>query len=447
MTSRARAALCLAGAVYAAALCAYVVWRAERSTDFRDFWENARALWQTGTIRFDLGVHNYPPVFTILMAPWGLLPLPAAIVLFTLIAIGLLAWSLRIAEQVHGEGNERGPTAATLVALALVLPYLHSGLTLGTVGALLVFLIGAAWLAAQRRHDWSAGALLGLATLLKLLPAVLIVHFALRRRWRVVLGALAVAGGAGLGLPVALLGVQPAIEAHRHFVEGAVLQHSALSTLTAEKPEKANYSNVALPMIVRRLTSDVNAGKAETDLRVTVVEIPPVARVGMYALLATAIGAAAVVCTLRGCAPDRPGLHRHADEDAGMAPAAAPAVARTGAVGMAADEAATRERLRFGIWCCVMLLASPLVWTHYLALAFWPLRTLLDARPAVGLTLLQRATILAWVASAAAMAWPAARAAGVPLAAVGVLFAALCASVLQSREMPRAQTEGGGRNA
>ena len=45
--------------------------RAESSTDFRDFWENALRFRETGEIAHDEGVHNYLPFFTIFMTPWG----------------------------------------------------------------------------------------------------------------------------------------------------------------------------------------------------------------------------------------------------------------------------------------------------------------------------------------------------------------------------------------
>ena len=91
--------LLAAWGVYTAVILVVVANRAESSSDFRDFWENAVHFRQTGQIAADLGVHNYLPFFTIFMLPWSLLPLRAAIVLFTLLSLGLFAITGR-----HGRG-------------------------------------------------------------------------------------------------------------------------------------------------------------------------------------------------------------------------------------------------------------------------------------------------------------------------------------------------------
>ena len=83
--------LIIAGIVYTAILSVVVALRAETSTDFRDFWRTAEHFRQTRQISSELGVHNYLPFFVIFMAPWTYLPLKLAIVLFTVLSMGLLA--------------------------------------------------------------------------------------------------------------------------------------------------------------------------------------------------------------------------------------------------------------------------------------------------------------------------------------------------------------------
>ena len=178
-------ALLAAAVAYAAVISVIVAYRAESTSDFRDFWENAVHFRETGEIASDLGVHNYLPFFTIFMLPWGFLPLRVAIVVFSLLSLALFGVTVVLVEHLLHEGLGRKPRPALLIALGLMLPYVHSCAVLGNVGLLLLFLIVTAWFFVERGREWEAGAALGLATLIKLLPGLLIVYFLLKRRWRV----------------------------------------------------------------------------------------------------------------------------------------------------------------------------------------------------------------------------------------------------------------------
>ena len=84
-------------------------------------------------------------------------------------------------------------------------------------------------------------------------------------------------------------------------------------------------------------------------------------------------------------------------------------------------------RAQFGVWCCLMLIASPLLWTHYLPLAYWPLAVVADRaersahdekRPSRRCVF----ALLLWLICVLLLAWPAARAAGAQLVCVAVLW-------------------------
>lgn len=405
--------LAVAGAVYALVLCVIVVWRAHSTTDFRDFWQTAGHFRQTGQISFELGVHNYLPAFTILMTPWSLLPLEIAIVVFTLLSLGLLAATVWLLDRELPGGTAGCASPATLVALSLLLPYVTSCSVLGALGLALLFLVVASWRLAGRGRDGLAGVVLGLGAVIKLLPAVLMVYFLLARRWRVAGAAAAAVVALGLAVPLLVLGPRPAVEVHKEFFRDAVLGHSAWTTIHAEQPQKAAFSNNSLPIVLRRLLSPLNGGKDATgELRVNLAHLPAAVITAIYAVLVGLFvaGSAAPLCAMGRSARDSPAC-------------------------------AARHRAIFAQWCCLMLLLAPLMWTHYLVLAYFPLLVLAERMEQTwrmrgqpcGVSL---AALGLWLLGAILLAWPAARAAGAQLGSVAVVWAAL--TIIALRRAPAA---------
>lgn len=396
--------LLIAAGIYALVIAGIVAVRAESTSDFRDFWENAVHFRQTGEISTELGVHNYLPFFTIFMLPWSLLPLQIAAVLFALLSLALFGITAALVENLLADGLGRRPRWVLLIALGLALPYVHSCAVLGNLGLLLAFLVITTWFLVERGREWEAGAALGLAALLKLLPLVLIVFFLLKRRWRVAGTALGVMAAFGLGLPIATLGFDRALHAHASFYKDAVRGHSAYTTITAEKPVKTMYSNNALPMVLRRLLThtDARPGQPDAPLYVNFADLPRGTVLVIYSGIMLVMAVVSVTPLLR-----RPSRWPPETIASGRA-----------------------LRAQFGVWCCLMLLASPLVWTHYLPLVYWPLAWLADqidrTRRANGRLDRAAATaLLIWLICALLLAWPPARAAGAQIFSVLALWIVL----------------------
>ena len=408
-------ALLAFGVVFTIAILVMVAVRAPSSTDFRDFWNNAVHFRETGEIAADRGVHNYLPFFTIFMAPWGFLPLRVAAVLFVLFSLALFALTVYLVEVLLHDGVGRTPWPALLVALALALPYVYACAVVGNLGLLLLFLVVATWFLAERGHEWEAGLALGLATVIKLIPGLLIVFFLLKGRWRLAVAAAAVTLVLGLGLPLGTRGWRRTLAEHQEFYRRAVEKHSAYQTITSDKPIKANYGNNALPIVLRRLLSPVNAGGAsQPPLLVNVADLPGPTIFGIYTGLMVVLIGLSVVCTFRVRGRWSDGTPGDVD----------------------------LLRVQFGVGCCLMLLASPLVWTHYLPLAYWPLAVIADRAERTMRSTGRRpwvcsVTLLIWLAAAGLLAWPAARAAGAPLAGVLCLWVALSVLSLGRRSAPR----------
>lgn len=393
--------LAIVGLVYVIGVTVIVVGRAESSSDFRDFWTTALHYRQTGEIDASLGVHNYLPVFTILMTPWSLLPLRVAIVLFTWLSLTLFAATTVLVEELlYGQRTLR-PRPATLVTISLLLPYVHSCAVLGQLGLILAFLLTATLAALRRGRTVRAGTLLGLGLTIKILPGLLLAYCVLRRKYLAAATGAVVAGVLCFGLPTAILGIDRTLALHREFYARAVQSGGAAATLLADQPLKSSYHNSALPMVLRRLLSPVDPDfGAGQSAAINFVNLPRRWIAGVYAVFALALLGATVWRTIR--LPDKVILK---------------------------DGSPVPEYAVYGAWCALLLLLSPLVWTHYLVLLYWPV-ALLVARIDQRLRTGRAAALLAgalWIIGVLLLASPIARAAGAQLAAVVVVWMAALA--------------------
>jgi alpha-1,2-mannosyltransferase len=126
---------------------------------------------------------TYPPVAAILLAPFALVPFPAAATALTLATIALLALVLRV--FLH---RLAGPAAGSPWALAWLLPPalflepVHDTLSFGQINVVLMTLVTLDCLAEAPR--WPRGALTGLAAAVKLTPAAFVLFFLLRGDYR-----------------------------------------------------------------------------------------------------------------------------------------------------------------------------------------------------------------------------------------------------------------------
>lgn len=202
------------GALSAAALVAVVVTTNAAAhplqTDFSDAYIQARVVLTMGwahaydsaaleqqrqlvqpTIWF---TQNYPPLMTLFIIPFALLPLPVASWLWTgfVIAVVLVCWHL-----LTPAGRLRDRVLWLLVALSLP-PVIHAlrwqALFAGAVLALVL-----AWRLDRAGHQWLAGMVLAVAALKPQLAFLLPMALLASGRWRTV-----VAGGATLLVMTAL---------------------------------------------------------------------------------------------------------------------------------------------------------------------------------------------------------------------------------------------------
>lgn len=145
-----------------------------------------------------LGVHEeqgfgmrqnvHPPPAALLFAGLARLPFSPAALVWTLGSVALLfgvaeLLSRELALPIHGAWRIIAP----LLLLNWYPVWLH--LHLGQFTIVLLALAAGAWWCERRGLPWLAGALLGVAAMLKIYPALLLAGALLRRRWRTLGGA------------------------------------------------------------------------------------------------------------------------------------------------------------------------------------------------------------------------------------------------------------------
>lgn len=141
---------------------------------------------------------TYPPLSAEIFALFTLVPLAVASAILTLATIAVLAWVVMLVLSRTCDRPGRELWWLTVAVLAVGLWFGPVRETLG-FGQINVFLMALVLVDATRgRGRWWGGVLTGLATAIKLTPAVFLLYFLLRRDWRgaatVVVSTLAFTG-------------------------------------------------------------------------------------------------------------------------------------------------------------------------------------------------------------------------------------------------------------
>jgi alpha-1,2-mannosyltransferase len=183
---------------------------------------------------------NYHPPFNVLLfLPVALFPYQVAVVLWTL---GLLLLYLLSGSIIVRELGISIPRYALplLVGLSLLWYPFQFNIILGQLSLVLVACVIGGWALLRRRRDGLAGVLIGLAVLIKIFPALLLLYLVLRRRWWAVGSALVVIA-AGMLLTLAAVGV------------GDVLRYQTEIVALNVADFRSSVLNVALTAVFNRL--------------------------------------------------------------------------------------------------------------------------------------------------------------------------------------------------
>ena len=162
-------------------------------TDFTVYQEAGRAVLNGSNI-YDAQnprgwLYMYLPVVAVAMAPFALLNVFWASLLWYLLSITAVAhavWmSVQLARRFWPDCRLANPWLSTIVALLILLPT-TSGLARGQASLFITYLvIASVWYYMQQR-EWRAGLCLAGGIVLKIFPVLFVVYFLVKRRWTMV---------------------------------------------------------------------------------------------------------------------------------------------------------------------------------------------------------------------------------------------------------------------
>jgi hypothetical protein len=146
---------------------------------------------------------KYAPALAVMMAPLGAMPPRAANIVWDAWNQALVAAMIVALWSWCGDGVSKWWALVPIVAL--IRP-LDSNVRLGQINltAIVPATVGV-WLLARGR-DRLAGALVGLGTVVKFMPGVLVLWFAAKRRWTALLACVGTVALLGVALPAVVLG-------------------------------------------------------------------------------------------------------------------------------------------------------------------------------------------------------------------------------------------------
>ncbi|HEX9036242.1 MAG TPA: glycosyltransferase family 87 protein [Ktedonobacterales bacterium] len=151
----------------------------------------------------------YPPLLAIVLEPLTFIPCAQALVVWTAgNALLLMLTAVMLVQFLRWErkGDPLATWAIVIVSVVAFWP-MYPGLFLGQTHILVLFLMTSSVWLEERRRPWLSGLALVCAAMIKPLPALLLVYYLARGRWKVVGGALA--GGIAL-LVIMMFGSSPA---------------------------------------------------------------------------------------------------------------------------------------------------------------------------------------------------------------------------------------------
>ena len=242
--------------------------------DFPLFWQDGRHVWESGRIDPAGRLEWYLPPVPLAFAALGALPYdevpseeltwsrtvrrqPAGL-LWWAVNVALTVWIVRtIGRRLAAAPSGDWPVHQFLPVL-LLCPALYQAFRYNQLSVSALALLLAGYLAMERRRDSLAGALLGLAALYKLLPALFVVMLVAKRRWRALIawGVTIVAVDAGAALGVG--GPGQIVQLHRRWLRN-VRAAGHVAILYGDDGTLRSASNFALPAVIAR----VDGGRSE----------------------------------------------------------------------------------------------------------------------------------------------------------------------------------------
>jgi hypothetical protein len=185
--------------------------RAGAASDFRIYWEAGRAAIE-GRDPCAVAGFIYLPAFAVLVIPFAALPFAAAVVAWQATSLAATLFAAAKCARIAVRDGLAGPPWLAWASLLCVARLADSNLGNGQVNAIVfaVLLLGVgAWIEGRGGR---AGAWIGLATAIKVVPICVGLAFLTRRSGKAVLATAAAAAGFALVLPAVFFGPSRSLE-------------------------------------------------------------------------------------------------------------------------------------------------------------------------------------------------------------------------------------------
>lgn len=249
-----------------------------------------------------LGIfYLYPPLFAFLCIPLTFLPIDLAITLWALATVALVGWSIpAFYKAMTGVSLfSISPGIRWMIAggtILFVARFVHTHLLLSQANVLILAASVAVVSWSSRRREASAGILLGVAGMIKLLVYPLGIYFLIRKNrmliaWTILGAAMAVV------LPSLALGLDQNLAMHREWIEKVILQRGPASD------KWINTYNLSIQAQVFRFFTDIPSfhyGASRYFFTLWKAPQAFVAALNWFALLAVPLAGAAFAVRFKG---------------------------------------------------------------------------------------------------------------------------------------------------
>jgi Glycosyltransferase family 87 len=225
---------------------AYVAQRgARRASDFKYVYGAARYVWTTGALNVRAQA-RYPVTFHVLLAPLAALPLGAAVTIWAVLSLLAVAALPTMIHRLTGIEPRR-----QLPAWALTGPFFIAALVLGQSDPINLLLVAAGLLSVSKGRGTIGMGLIGLAGLIKFLPLLHWASVVARRRSLDVWVGVVLTFAFGLGILVAAVGWNDAVDGMGQQAEMLRGRHSPHGII--ERGADLRFNNESIPMALVRL--------------------------------------------------------------------------------------------------------------------------------------------------------------------------------------------------
>jgi hypothetical protein len=294
--------------------------RARRARyDFHHFYLDARYVWEHGALNPDFENADrdqrrqlpfYLPVVPLALSPITALGRVPAAIFWAAAQVAALGYSLRVLLRWSRVRETLAPPAAPMaIALLLALPaFIEAGKFNQLSYFVLASVLGGIR-ALDRERPLRAGALLGAAAVMKLLPAIFLPWLLLKRRWSAAVMMVAASAVLAVLPTMVVFGPGKSIEYHKEWWQHNVRGDAASGMLRADLDDHfIDRRNQSITQVIARLTWTEHKHAAPWQP----LKLEPQTALWISRLIAVSLGLMLLATTARPWSDLSP-LRRHAE--------------------------------------------------------------------------------------------------------------------------------------